>query len=160
ANGELKMIQLAYAEAAYYYRQATEIVEQMPAGSEEPLARFLNDWGNACYAAGDYRGVESLLQRALAIRGKVLGTRHPDDAPRLNNLATVCYAEGCYSEAEPLYQRALAIREKVLGGEHPDVIASLNSLATLYYAQGRYSETESLYQRALALCEAVLGGGH
>jgi len=39
------MTQLAYADAAHYYRQATEVVEQMPAGSEVHLARFLSDWG-------------------------------------------------------------------------------------------------------------------
>ena len=39
-NGALKRTQLAYAEAANYYRQATELVEQIPTESEEHLPAF------------------------------------------------------------------------------------------------------------------------
>jgi tetratricopeptide (TPR) repeat protein len=89
-NGALKMTQLAYAEAANYYHQATELVEQMPVGSEEHLARFLNDWGAASYDAGDYRDAERPLKRALAER--VLGPEHPDVATFLGNYAALLRA--------------------------------------------------------------------
>ena len=45
-NGSLKKLQLAYAEAANYYRQATELVEQMPVESEVDLASFSKRLGN------------------------------------------------------------------------------------------------------------------
>jgi tetratricopeptide (TPR) repeat protein len=159
-NGALKMTQLAYADAAAYYRQAAALVEHLPAGSEERLARFLSEWGGAAYEAGDYRGAEHPLTRALAICEAVLGAQHPDVAASLNNLAELYRAQGRYEEAAPLYQRALAICEAVLGAQHPDVAASLNNLAELYDAQGRYEEAAPLYQRALAIYEAVLGAQH
>jgi tetratricopeptide (TPR) repeat protein len=159
-NGALKMIQLAYATAANYYRQATEFVEQIPIGCEGYLGRFLNEWGIACYYAGDYKNAEPPLQRALAIREAVLGAQHLDVSTSLNNLATLYQAQGRYGEAEPLHQRALAIREAVLGAQHPDVAISLNNLAGLYCAQGRYEAAEPLHQRALALWEQVLGPEH
>ena len=149
-NGVLKMTQLAYAEAAHYYRQATEFMQQLPTGNEEHLARFLNGWGVVSYYAGDYRGAERPLKQALALREQVLGTEHPHVAMSLNNLAELYRAQGRYSEAEPRYQRALALYKQVLGTEHPDVAMSLNNLAELYHAQGRYSEAKPLYQRALA----------
>jgi tetratricopeptide (TPR) repeat protein len=159
-NGALQMTQLAYAAAADYYRQAAELVERLPTGSVEPLASYLNAWGGASYAAGDYRGAEISLARALAICEQVLGLTHPDVATSLNNLAVLYRGQGRYSEAEPLYKRALAIREQVLGTDHPDVARGLNNLAVLYRRQGRYSEAEPLYKRALAIWEHALGPEH
>jgi tetratricopeptide (TPR) repeat protein len=128
-NGALKMTQLAYTDAAAYYRQATEIVEQMPTGKEGHLIPLLADWGGASYDAGDYGGAELPLQRALALRERVLGPEHPEVATGLNNLALLYYAQGRYSEAEPLYQRALALWERVLGAEHPEVATLLVRLS-------------------------------
>ena len=159
-NGALKMTQLAYAEAANYYRQAAELVEHMPVGSEEHFSRFLNEWGVASYHAGDYRDAERPLQRGLAICEAVLGAQHPEVATSLNNLAELYRVQGRYADAEPYHQRALAIWEKVHGSEHPDVATSLNNLALLYASQGRYAEAEPFYQRALAICEMVLGAQH
>ena len=52
-NGALKNTQLVYAAAANYYRQAAELVAQLPAGSEGHLWFFLNLWGRTAYEAGD-----------------------------------------------------------------------------------------------------------
>jgi hypothetical protein len=57
-NGDLKETLFSYSEAATYYRQAAELVESMPPGSEAMLARYLFNWGFASYSAGDYRGAE------------------------------------------------------------------------------------------------------
>jgi tetratricopeptide (TPR) repeat protein len=157
SNGALKATQLAYAEAADYYRQATELVDQLPEGREERLPSYLNEWGSASYHAGNYRGAEQPQVRFLAICEQMFEADHPDVAAGLSNLAMLYDAQGRYSEAEPLYQRALTIHERVLGADHPHVATSLNNLALLYYAQGHYSEAEPLYQRALAIWERVLG---
>jgi tetratricopeptide (TPR) repeat protein len=185
ANGELKYTQLAYAEAAVYYRQAAELV---PNSAQAVLADYLNQFGRALDEAGDYRNAQGPLARALAIREQVLGPHHPNVATSLNNLAALYDAQGKYAEAEPLYQRALKISEAALGPHHPNVATSLNNLAVLYYAQGKaqiiptlrpyanlaalydaqafydaqgkYAEAEPLYQRALKIREAALGPHH
>jgi tetratricopeptide (TPR) repeat protein len=123
-------------------------------------ARLLNRAGYYLDARADYRGAEPLLQRALAIREKVLGPEDPDVAESLNNLGELHRTLGRSREAEPLHKRALAIWEKALGPEHPAVAASLNNLALLYAAQRRYGEAESLHQRALAIDEKALGTDH
>jgi CHAT domain-containing protein/lipopolysaccharide biosynthesis regulator YciM len=109
---------------------------------------------------GQYTAAIPLVERALAIREKVLGKEHPDVAASLNNLAGLYKDIGNYSQAEPLYQRSLAIWEKVLGKEHPLVATSLNNLATLYHAQENYNQAEPLYLRSLAIREKVLGKEH
>jgi tetratricopeptide (TPR) repeat protein len=123
-------------------------------------ATLLNYLGSYLMQRGEYKQVESLHQRALAIREEVLGFEHPDTATSLNNLATLYIYQGKYEEAEPLYQRALIIRESVLGSEHPDTATSLNDLALLYSNQGKYDLAEPLYQRNLAIYEKVLGREH
>ncbi len=146
-NDTLKKTQLAYAEAANYYRQATKLVEQMPVGSEVHLARFLNDWGVASGNAGDLRDAEGPLQRALTIREAVLGAQHLDVAESLHSLAMLSYVQGRYADAEPRYQRALAILEKLLGPEHPAVATVGKNYAALLRATNRDAEAAQLEAR-------------
>ncbi len=120
-------------------------------------AQLLNYAGNYLRDSAQYEQAEPLLQRALAIRERVLGADHPDTASSLIDLARLYKDQGKYEEAEPLFQRALEIRERVLGADHPDTATSLNSLALLYNFQGKYEEAESLFQRALEIRERVLG---
>jgi tetratricopeptide (TPR) repeat protein len=134
ANGDLKYTQLAYVEAAAYFRQAIELV---PNSAQAVLANYLNKFGGALYEAGDYLNAEKPLARALAICEQVLGPQHPGLATSLNNLAELYRAQGKYAEAEPLYQRALAIWEQALGPQHPDLATSLSNLAVLYRTQGK-----------------------
>ena len=87
------------------------------------------------------------IQRALAIREKVLGPEHPDVANSLHNLAGLYRVQGRYGEAETFYQRSLAILRKAFGPDHPDVATSLNNLAELYRAQGRTEKAERMLRR-------------
>ena len=155
--GALKNLQLSYAAAATYYRQAAAVIPHEEALTQ---AEYLNEEGMAWYAAGQYVDAQTPLEHTLALREKILGLEHPDVALSLNNLAGLSQAQGRYGDAEPRYQRALAIREKALGPEHPDVALSLNNLAVLSHDQGRYAEAEPLHQRALAIREKALGPEH
>jgi tetratricopeptide (TPR) repeat protein len=66
-----------------------------------------------------YSDARPLLERALAIRERVLGAEHSDTAASLNNLAILLQDQGDLAAARPFHQRALAIYEKVPGAEHP-----------------------------------------
>ena len=156
-NGDLKYTQLAYMEAAAYYRQAAELV---PTDEQSILAEYLNKEGVAWFNAGHYAKAQTPLERTVSIREKALGPTHLDVATSLNNLAALYRAQGRYEQAEPLYQRALDIREKILEPTHPYIAQSLSNLAMLYYDQGRYEQAEPLYQRALAIDEKALGPEH
>ena len=125
--GALKDTQLRYAEAVPYYRQAVELIESIPKGSEVILATYLNRWAEVSRHVGDYANAEPLHQRSLAIREKELGPEHPHVATSLNNLAALYRVQGRYAEAEPLYQRSLAIWEKALGPEHRHVGTALTT---------------------------------
>jgi tetratricopeptide (TPR) repeat protein len=156
-NGELKLTQIKYVEAASYFQEAADIV---PSEFAEKLANYLNNAGSAWHDAGKYAEAEPLYQRSLAIREKALGKDHPDIAQSLNNLAVFYRTQGKYDQAEPLYQRSLAICEKAFDKDHPIVALSLNNLAVFYRTQGKYDQAEPLYQRSLAIWEKALGKDH
>jgi tetratricopeptide (TPR) repeat protein len=123
-------------------------------------ANLLIKMGQYLLQRGEYEQVESLQQRALAIREQVLGPEHEDTSVSLNELAVLYYKQGKYELAEPLYRRSLTICEKVYGSEHQQTSIRLNNLALLYNDQGKYEQAEPLYQRALAISEKALGPDH
>jgi CHAT domain-containing protein/Tfp pilus assembly protein PilF len=108
----------------------------------------------------DYAKAEPLMQRALKIREKALGSDHSDTALAFNNLAGLYYSMGDYAQAEPLFQRALKIDEKALGPDHPTTATILNNLADLYRCVADYAKAERLLQRALKIREKALGPDH
>jgi tetratricopeptide (TPR) repeat protein len=107
-----------------------------------------------------YTQAAPLLQQALTIIERSLGSDHSYLGDILNCLAQLYRDQGRSEEAEPLFQRALVIREKALGLDHPNTGITLNNLANLNRAQGRYKEAELLYQRSLAIKEKVLPPDH
>lgn len=123
-------------------------------------ATLLNYLGYYLWQRGEYEQVESLHQRALAIREKVLGPEDYDTADSLAHLAFFYKNQGKDEEAVRMYQLALAIYERVQRADHLDTAQSLNNLAGLYYNQRKYEEAEPLLQRALAIRERVLGPNH
>jgi tetratricopeptide (TPR) repeat protein len=157
ANGELKNNGFAYSEAAAYFRAAVELV---PGEQKGILAGYLHSLGLALRLAGDYRGAEGPLTRALAIREEILPPEHLEIASSLHQLAVLFRIQARRAEAEPRCRRALTIREKLLGRDHHDVAESLSCLAALHLLEARYAEAEVFMARALAIDEKNLGPEH
>src|SRR5271154_477235 len=68
---------------------------------------------------GQYDTAETMNQRALVGREKVLGLEHPDTLTSVNNLAVVLSYGGKYEMMEAMARRVLEGSEKALGLEHP-----------------------------------------
>ena len=155
ANGDLKATQLAYADAAAYYRQAAELV---PSDEEATLAVYVFFQGGSLVANGQLSEALPPVERALALREKALGPEHPEVALNLMALARLYSSvESKIAESEPLYLRALAIQEKTLGPDHSDTAINLTNLGDLYRKQGQYTKAEPLLRRALAIQEKTTG---
>ncbi len=69
-------------------------------------ARLLNQAGEYLQDHAQYAQAEPYLQRALAIKEKVLGPEHPETATTIDKLAILYRAQGKYTQAEPLYHCA------------------------------------------------------
>jgi tetratricopeptide (TPR) repeat protein len=128
--------------------------------ADEPAANLANELGYLLSSQGAYAAARPYLERALAIREKVLGADHPATATSLNNLGGLLDSQGAYEAARPYLERALAIKEKVLGADHPATATSLNNLGALLDSQGAYEAARPYYERALAIREKVLGPEH
>jgi tetratricopeptide (TPR) repeat protein len=61
---------------------------------------------------GQYAKAEPPFERALAIREKVLGSKHPDVATCLENYVLLLRNMGRTEEAAPFESRARVIHEK------------------------------------------------
>jgi tetratricopeptide (TPR) repeat protein len=130
------------------------------AAANAECANLLSWAGGYLLGCAAYSGARPLLERALAIREKALGSKHPVTARSLNNLGFLLQAQGELAGSRPLYECALAIREEVLGPEHPDTALSLNNLALLLRDQGDYTGARPLCERALAIREKALDPEH
>jgi tetratricopeptide (TPR) repeat protein len=86
------------------------------------VATVLTDLGSAEIALGKLERARAHLGRALAIRERTLGPRHPDYASTLAALGELAQAAGRPDEAERDLSRALAIRSAALGEGHADTL--------------------------------------
>jgi tetratricopeptide (TPR) repeat protein len=134
--------------------------EMADAAATAECADLLNRAGEYFYVRGAYPQARSLVDRALAIREKVLGDEHPATAGSVYLLARLLQDQGKLVEARPLYERALAIQEKVLGPEHPDTARVHHYLGRLLGDQYDLVGAQEHYERALAIREKVLGPEH
>lgn len=125
---------------------------------DQPLlrAQLLDTLGGIDTELGLYDQARPLLHEALALRERLLGSRHPEVADTLARLGSLAHLSG-KDEAVPLFQRALAIREERLGFEDPAVGDVLNNLGTALAARGRLDEATEVLGRSLALHERLWG---
>jgi tetratricopeptide (TPR) repeat protein len=133
-----------------WYLKTLRRVAPMP--QEDRLAyrsaEALNEQAEALYAQGKFTRAQPLLEKALAIRRRLLTDDHPDTARTYNNLASNLDDQGKHAAAQPLYERALAIRRRLLGDDHPDTALSYNNLASNLHAQGKYLEARDRWLSA------------
>ena len=93
---------------------------------------------------GKYAEAEVLLEHALRLKKKTLGTEHPSLAASLTNLARLAYKQSTFTKSEQLFREAIALDEKTLGPHHANVADDLTGLAELYQKQRRFTEAEAL----------------
>jgi CHAT domain-containing protein/tetratricopeptide (TPR) repeat protein len=100
----------AIPEARMTAARAVE-VSRRGLGELHPLfASATRASGLALAAAGDGRGAEEQLRRALAVAEQVHGPAHPDNASYLEALADVEAARGDVADAARLYARSLDVQ--------------------------------------------------
>jgi tetratricopeptide (TPR) repeat protein/transcriptional regulator with XRE-family HTH domain len=127
---------------------------------QRALGWLLDRAGSYLWLCGELTAARPLMERALHVRERSLGSDHLDTAASLHGLAGLLGNRGELGAARALVERALDVRERALGAEHPDTAESLNRLAGLLWDQGERDAGRSLMERALAIRERVLGPDH
>ncbi len=136
------------------------VVDVAQAREDEESARLCNELGQHLWQIGDYQGARPYYEKALAIRSKVLGEKHPDTAQSLNRLGYLLQSQGKLAEARHYFEAALAIREQLFGELHADTAESLNDLGGWLVAAGDWPAAQPYLERALRTGRAVLGDEH
>jgi tetratricopeptide (TPR) repeat protein len=111
-------------------------------------------------SAGRAREAQKAVEKALAIRRKVLGEEHPDTAVSYASMSLNLEAQDKYAEAAEGLRKALAICRTVFGEDHPDTATSYYFVASNLLAQGKYKEAEEGFRKALAIRRTVFGEDH
>lgn len=107
-------------------------------------------------------------EKALKIREKELGWKHPDTAASYNNLGVVYDTDemdpsllGPPVESLFLYTSALKIYKATLGDEHPNTANIYNNLGSYYfYRRKEYDRAIDFYVRALEIYIMAFGEEH
>ena len=121
------------------------------------LGLLLCNEGFEAWREGKLGEARTALERALAIREKLLPTDHPDLATTLMYLANVMNDQGQYDDALTASRRALAIRERAFGPAHPSVASPLMTVGAALLFKGDAAEAEAVYQRMADLKMAAFG---
>ncbi len=144
---EVRLTELRAATSA-----DAELVEAQNLYNQSIIARWKNQYDEAI----------PLLERALAIQERLLGSWHADVGQTLNLLGWFCYEDpkAQMARTEQYFRRAIAVRERALGPEHPATAWSINMLALMFDDAGELAQAAPLYQRALAIREKIAGPEH
>lgn len=95
----------------------------------------------------DFDSARAMVERAIGLRKKLLGQRHPEVATCLSYLATLYRKLGHNDRAESLLRETLVIWEQALGSEDPQLLPYLAELAELLRERGCLEEANALLER-------------
>ena len=121
--------------------------KEMDAGlSKDPelQAQMMDLMGRVYDHLGLFPRAQELTSRALDIRLRVLGPRHPDTLYSMINLANSLADQGKLAEADKLYEQVLETSRRVLGPAHRTTLAAANNLALDLRDQGHIAEAEKM----------------
>jgi serine/threonine-protein kinase len=110
--------------------------------------------------AGQYAEAADALERALAIRRRVLGPRHPLVGVGEIALAGVLADENRLDEAGRTSEAALAILRGSLPGDHPRIREALNMLGVIRVARRDFAGAVPPFRELLARYTRVSGRSH
>ncbi|MGE5181677.1 MAG: protein kinase domain-containing protein [Acidobacteriota bacterium] len=99
------------------------------------------------------------FEHAIALREKVVGRDHPDQALLMSNLGA-CYSRRRDPRARPMLEHALAIREKTFGKNNPVVVPTVQNLGESLRFAGELPEALALNERATRIAANLPGKDH
>ena len=101
-----------------------------------------------------------LLERALAVDRRVLGTMHAETATTEANLAGLLADSPRNTEAIRLASEALNVFEQTVGRENPRTAVVASILGYAYEVKGDRKQAERMYRLALEIDQRIYGPRH
>ena len=129
---------------------ADNITEQIEKSKDKELehAVKLNDQAADLWHQGKLEEAETLLNRAIKIRKRLLGKDHMDVGMIYNNLSQIYREQKNYRKAEASLKKAMAIVKKKMGPEDEHLATCYNNLGLIYASQKKFKKAKDLYDKA------------
>ena len=140
--------------------KASKEIEAGLATDPDVQAQMMSVIGTVYGKLGLYSKAQSLIERAVADKRRVLGPENPETLKYASLLGAALYDQGQYAQAETLLLETIAVQRRVLGPEHADTLSSMSRLADVLIFQGRYAEAENLERETLDARLRLLGPEH
>jgi tetratricopeptide (TPR) repeat protein len=129
-------------------------------GEDGRAAALCFELGRVLWAAGDLRRARANLERALAIRERILGPADEGTIRSLSTLGSLLQAQGDLAGAQEALSRALGLAEPTLGAGHAETAQILASLAWTLRYQGDLAGARAHLERSVAASQTALGSDH
>lgn len=105
-----------------------------------------------------YLQAQPQLERALALRERLLGGESRDTLLTKRSLAALYQKEGQYAKAEKLMSETLSGLRRVLDKGNAETLNCEQDLAVIYFQETKYAEAEALDRELLSVRPRLLGG--
>jgi non-specific serine/threonine protein kinase/serine/threonine-protein kinase len=126
-------------------------------GQPEIEAEVRASLGRTYVFLGELGSARLHLDRALALRRKVLGPDHPDTLDIRRDRARVLFMMGNVQEAESEVRQTLARQEEVIGRDDPRTLQTVGHLAAIIVEGQGAAEARGLAERLVAAYRSRLG---
>ena len=123
----------------------------------EVQAEMLDVIGRVRSDLGAFPEARPSLERALAIRRRLLGDSHPDVARSLATLARLDHLTGRFADAERGFRAALALQRAALGDSAAATRTTMYEFAGALHSSGRYAPADTVFAEWERLAAAYPG---
>ena len=162
-----------YGKALHWQKKSAAILEQLSAGLNpndtppghielafDQQAIAYNNCGIICDKDGDYSQALEWHHKALKIREKYLGTRHPHTVVTYNNIAGVYFKLDDYENAMKWYEKAWEASDEPSEENQLDAAMIYNNMGAVLFKSGDYRRAYGLFQKAADIYEELFGPEH
>ncbi|HRH35703.1 MAG TPA: tetratricopeptide repeat protein, partial [Catalimonadaceae bacterium] len=135
-----------FKKAEFYHRKAFAIASKGESEGTGKATSLLN-LGIVNQSLGNYSLAEKQLWESFAIKGRILGEKHPSTVFIKSQLLKNYTQTKAFAKAERMGLEALSILEKTWGETHPESLNCRNSLGILKWAEGKPNEAANWFRK-------------
>ncbi|KAI6691445.1 hypothetical protein NL676_028273 [Syzygium grande] len=154
---ELYRVMKAFDKAEPLYLEAVNVLEESFGPQDIRVGVAFHNLGQFYLAQRKLEEAQIHYERALKIKGRVLGYGHPDYADTMYHLAMVLHLQGKQKESEALILDSIRILEEAGQGESMVCLKRLRHLAQIYLKSSRLEDAENLQRKILHMLELSKG---
>jgi serine/threonine protein kinase len=137
-------------------KSSTEIDKSLEK-DPELRARMMYLMGTVYQGLGLYSKAQSLLEQALEIDRRTLGSDSEHTIGTMTALAAVLALQGRHADAEKLARESVAQAQHAFGVGNANTLKSMHNLEVILSTEGRYPEAEALARDVLDHAKPLLG---